>query len=191
MSEWKSLSHVLLFATPWVVAHQAPLPMEFSKQEYWSGLLFPSPGDLSNLWIEAWSPALQADSLPSEPPRSLSNKSKDQTSRVACCILWHHLMGRKPAAFMPLLVTSLLRYYNFFYIIFLYTCSLWSAYTQVSWTSNLGAQFKEHGAKTVLQKFLSPPTCNRILNSYHSELICLEAICLEEFIMWNKYEKVK
>ena len=43
--------------------------MEFSKQEYWSGLPFPSPEALSNPWIEAWSPALQADSLPSEPPR--------------------------------------------------------------------------------------------------------------------------
>ena len=42
----KSLSHVRLFATPWTVAHQAPPSMEFSRQEYWSGLPFPSPGDL-------------------------------------------------------------------------------------------------------------------------------------------------
>ena len=56
-------------AAPWIVAHQAPLPVEFSRQEYWSRLPFPSPGDLSNPWIEARSPALQADSLPSEPPR--------------------------------------------------------------------------------------------------------------------------
>ena len=55
----------------------------------------------------------------------------------------------------------------------------------------LGAQFKEHGAKALLQKFLSPQTCNRISNSYHLELICFEAIFLEEFIMWDKYEKVK
>ena len=41
--------------------------MEFSRQEYWSGLPFPSPGDLSNLGFELWSPALQADSLPAEP----------------------------------------------------------------------------------------------------------------------------
>ena len=40
--KWKSLSHVLLFVTPWAVAHQAPLSMEFSRQEYWSGLPFPS-----------------------------------------------------------------------------------------------------------------------------------------------------
>ena len=48
---------------------QAPLSMEFSRQEYWSGLPFLSPGDLSNPGIEPRSPALQADSLPSKPPR--------------------------------------------------------------------------------------------------------------------------
>ena len=64
----KSLSHVRLFATPWAVSYQAPLSMGFSRQEYWSGLLFPSPGDLSNPGIELGSPALQADSLPAEPP---------------------------------------------------------------------------------------------------------------------------
>ena len=58
------LSHVWFFVTPWTVAHQAPLPMEFSRQEYWSGLPFPSPGDLPNPWIEPGSPALQADSSP-------------------------------------------------------------------------------------------------------------------------------
>ena len=48
----KSLSHVQLFAIPWTVAHQAPLPMEFCRQEYWSGLPFPSPGDLPNAGIK-------------------------------------------------------------------------------------------------------------------------------------------
>jgi len=67
-SEVKSLSHVKLFATPWTVAYQAPLSMEFSRQEYWSGLPFPSPGYLPNPEIEPESPALQADVLPSEPP---------------------------------------------------------------------------------------------------------------------------
>ena len=51
------------FAIPWTVAHQAPLSMEFSRQEYWSGLLFPSPGDLPDPGIEPGSSALQADSL--------------------------------------------------------------------------------------------------------------------------------
>ena len=53
-------------ATPWTVARQASLSMGFSRQEYWSGLPFPSPGDLPNQGIESRSPALQADSLLSE-----------------------------------------------------------------------------------------------------------------------------
>ena len=64
----KSLSRVLLFATPWTVAYQAPLSMEFSRQEYWSGLPFPTPGDLPDPGIEPRSPALQEDVLPSELP---------------------------------------------------------------------------------------------------------------------------
>ena len=68
LSEVKSLSRVQLFATPWTVAHQAPPSMGFSRQEYWSGLPFPSPEDLPNPGIEPRSPALQADALTSEPP---------------------------------------------------------------------------------------------------------------------------
>ena len=64
----KSLSCVRLFAIPWTVAYQAPLSMGFSRQEYWSGLPFPSPGDLPNTGIKPGFPALQADSLTSEPP---------------------------------------------------------------------------------------------------------------------------
>ena len=71
----KSLSRVRLFATPWTVARQAPLSMGFSRQEYWSGLPFPSPGDLPNPGIEPGSPVLQADALPSEPP---GNHIRDQ-----------------------------------------------------------------------------------------------------------------
>ena len=59
--------------TPWTVAHQAPLSMGFSRQEYWSGLLCPPPGDLPNPGIKPRSPALQADSLPSEPPGKPKN----------------------------------------------------------------------------------------------------------------------
>ena len=58
------LSCVQLFAIPWAVAHQAPLPMEFSRQEYWSGLPFPLPVDLPDPGIELRSPVLQADSIP-------------------------------------------------------------------------------------------------------------------------------
>ena len=69
LSEWvKSLSRVRLFATPWTVAYQASLSMGFSRQEYWSGLPFPSPGDLPNPGIEPGSPALEIDPLTSEPP---------------------------------------------------------------------------------------------------------------------------
>ena len=53
-------------ATPWTVAHQAPRSMGFSRQGYWSGLPFPSPGNLPDPGIEPRSPALQADSLPTE-----------------------------------------------------------------------------------------------------------------------------
>ena len=64
----KLLSRVRLFATPWTVVYQASLSMGFSRQEYWSGLPFPSPGDLPNPGIEPGSPALEADVLTSEPP---------------------------------------------------------------------------------------------------------------------------
>ena len=64
----KLLSHVRLFVTPWTIACQAPPSMGFSRQEYWSGLPFLSPRDLPDPGIEPRSPALQADSLPSEPP---------------------------------------------------------------------------------------------------------------------------
>ena len=64
----KSLSHVRLFATPWTVAYQAALSMEFSRLEYWSGLPFPFPWDLPDPGIELRSHILQADALPSEPP---------------------------------------------------------------------------------------------------------------------------
>ena len=72
------LSHVRLFATPWTVASQAPPPMGFFRQEYWSGLVFPSPGDLPDPGIKPGSPVLQADALPSEPPgKPRKPESKD------------------------------------------------------------------------------------------------------------------
>ena len=62
------LSHVQIFATPWTVAHQTPLSVGFSRQDYWSGLPFPFPGDLSNPEIKSWSPALQADCVSTKLP---------------------------------------------------------------------------------------------------------------------------
>ena len=59
-------------------ACQAPLPMQFSRQEYWSGQPFLSPGDLSNPGVKPESPALQADSLPSEPPGKPYNTGKTE-----------------------------------------------------------------------------------------------------------------
>ena len=88
--KWKSESEVAqscwLFVTLWNVAYQAPLSMGFSRQEYWSGLPFPSP-DLPNPGIELWSPPSQADTLPSEPPGKPILKLRvffyDQQSRIA------------------------------------------------------------------------------------------------------------
>ena len=64
----KSLSRVQLLATPWTAAHQAPPSVGLSRQEYWSGSPFLSPGDLHDPGIEPGFPALQADALPAEPP---------------------------------------------------------------------------------------------------------------------------
>ena len=60
ISALRPSSHVLLIATPWTVACQAPLSMEFSRQEHWSGLPFPPPGDLPNPGIEPTSPVTSA-----------------------------------------------------------------------------------------------------------------------------------
>ena len=65
--KWKSLSHVWLFATPWTVACQVPLSVDFSRTEYWCGLPFPSPGDLCNPGIKPRTTALKANSLFSQP----------------------------------------------------------------------------------------------------------------------------
>ena len=70
-SEVKSFSLVRIFATAWTLAYQAPPSSGFSRQEYWNGLAFPSPGDLPDPGIKPGSPALQADFLPSEPPGKL------------------------------------------------------------------------------------------------------------------------
>ena len=67
----ESLSRVRLFVTPWTVTRQAPLSMGFSRQEYWRGVPYPPPGGLPDPEIEPRSPALQADSLPSEKPEQM------------------------------------------------------------------------------------------------------------------------
>ena len=74
---------VWLFATPWTVACQDALSVGFSRQEHWSGLPFPSPGDLPNPGIEPRSPALQADALTSEPPGKPERKNKAYSTRYS------------------------------------------------------------------------------------------------------------
>ena len=81
--KWKwSRSVVSDSAIPWTVAYQAPPSMSFSRQECWSGLPFPSQGDLPDPGIEPWSPTLQADVLPSEPP--------GKQRFVQTCVHWVH-----------------------------------------------------------------------------------------------------
>ena len=102
----KSLSRVWLFVTPWTVAYQAPLSMGFSRQEYWSGLPFPSPGHLPNPGIKPGSPTLEADALTSEPP----GKPKQMLSfgiynifvYCCCCNIIISLTGLKQYKFVIL-----------------------------------------------------------------------------------------
>ena len=70
------------FVIPWTVARQASLSMGFPRQEYWSGLPFPSPGDLPDPGIEPGSPALQADSLPSEPREANTQDIKTLNKKI-------------------------------------------------------------------------------------------------------------
>ena len=84
----QSLSCVWLFASPWATACQAPLSMKFSRQEYWSGLPFPSPGYLLNPGIEPWSPLLQADFYP------LSHLGRKII--LSCKLLFKSIINNKP-----------------------------------------------------------------------------------------------
>ena len=77
-----------LCSTPWATAYQAPPPMGFSRQEYWSGVPLPSPGDLPNPGIKPRSPTLQADALPSEPPGK-SNGSPITTYLAFLKVKWN------------------------------------------------------------------------------------------------------
>ena len=84
-------SRVRLFVTQWTVAHQAPLSMEYSRQEYWSGLPFPSPGDLPNPGIKPVSLALAGEFFTAEPPRKppfwvyiLLNKGQLMSLKYSC-----------------------------------------------------------------------------------------------------------
>ena len=93
------LSHVRLFVTPWTVAHQAPLSMEFSRQEYWSGFPFLSPGDLLDSGIEPMSPTLAGGFFTTVPPGKPSCVlgilySPSQAASAQVCFRMSHSRAR-------------------------------------------------------------------------------------------------
>ena len=101
-----SLSHVQLFAAPWTVPCQAPLSMEFSSQEYWSGLPFPSSGDLPDREIKPaslTSPALAAGSLPLAPPgKPISQYAAAAAKSLQSCpTLCDPIDGSPPGSLIP------------------------------------------------------------------------------------------
>ena len=96
-SSVQSLSHVQFFVTPWTVACKAPLSKGFSRQEYWSGLPCPPPGDLPNPGTEPRSPTLQVDSLPSEPPQKPKNTGVGSLSLLQRIFLTQELKPGSPA----------------------------------------------------------------------------------------------
>ena len=95
----KSLSRVRLFETPWTAAHQGPLSMGFSRQEYWSGVPFPSPGDLPDPGIKPGSPPLQADWLSYKGSPLYVKTNYRETDDMH----WHFLMH----VYYPAYATSL------------------------------------------------------------------------------------
>ena len=99
----KSLSRIRLFATPWIVAYQAPLPMGFSRQECWSGVPFPSPGELPEPRIEPGSPSLQADALTSEPPgKPIGGLGTYCLSLCVCGVCGSFIFLQLVSSFIPL-----------------------------------------------------------------------------------------
>ena len=101
----KSISHSVMSdsVTPWTLAHQAPLPVGFSRPESWSGLLFPSPGDLPNTGLEPGSPALQVVSLPTKP----AGKPSGSASSNCFFLLSHSPSLHRPGVFQEILLEKL------------------------------------------------------------------------------------
>ena len=98
----KLLSHGQLFATPWTIVHQAPLSMGFSRQEYWSGLPFPSPGNLPDPGIKPRSPALQGDSSPSEPANA--GDARDEFFPWVQKLFWRGVVEKQKSRKVELLL---------------------------------------------------------------------------------------
>ena len=93
----KLLSRVRLFVIPWTVASQALQSMGFSRQEYWSGLPFPSPGDLPDPGIEPRSPALQAGALPSELPGKPTSQNGHHQKNLQTINAGEDMQKREPS----------------------------------------------------------------------------------------------
>ena len=109
ISDWKwkwKWSRVRLFATPWTAAYHAPPSMGFSRQEYWSGLPFPSPGDLPDPGIEPRSPTLQADTLTSEPPGKPLCYLPFSDSVQSLSVVWLFVTQRNAALQASLSITN-------------------------------------------------------------------------------------
>ena len=104
MLSWSLLTYVLVvqsgltLVSPWTVARQAPLSMAFSRQEYWSGVPFSSPGDLPDLGIKPWSSALQEDSLLPEPPGKpmLTYIIYSFIHHQGLCMIWEYVSSWAP-----------------------------------------------------------------------------------------------
>ena len=110
----KLLSDVWFFATPWTIAYEAPLSMGFFWQQYWSGLPFPSPGELPDPGIESGSPAFQADALPSEPlGKPLQMGTLVNSPACSVFILWpnsstyNHVSKNKSRIIFPIIFSSI------------------------------------------------------------------------------------
>ena len=103
----KSLSRVQLFATQWTVAYQPPPSMGFSRHEYWSGLPFPSPGDLPDPGIKPGSPTLEADALTSEPPGKPHLTHRPQLNFSSCPSAAFYNKGSNPVPYTAFIVTCL------------------------------------------------------------------------------------
>ena len=155
----------LTLGAPWTVAHQPHLSMGFSRQKYWSGLTFPSPGDLPNPGIEPPSPAMEVDSLPTE----LQGKKLPDSSHLGCITL------HSSQQWMRVLVDL----YPFQHLLLVFWIlvilrAVWSYLIAVLICSSL----------LLLSRLLCPTLCDPILMRYNVEyfFLCLFVICISSLM---------
>ena len=136
--EVKLLSRVQLFGTSWTLVYQTPQSMEFSRQVYWSGLPFPSPGDLPNPGIEPRSLTLQADALPSEPQSgntfqcSCLGNPRDGGALVGCR-LWGRTLMQLSSSSSSIRMVQFLTRINLILIIIITQSSYFTEIRICSW----------------------------------------------------------